>query len=386
MDNNYIHSSYQHDEQLHSSSSRLPSALEADTDDEDDEFALVALDHVHYEYEYDDNNDINNINSNSNINTGSSNSNSNHSSTRRCCFTKFPILIGIIMWVVCMTAEFSPIIMIASRFDNNNNNINNNNNDYQHHHGGKRNGSVHNNNNNNNNNKNKNDDDYDNYDVVGEAQKNAQHEMMGFSSSSSSTSTSISSTNKHTNINSNSNSNDVIRSCTIEECTSSPCDGGGSGSEDEAAAETTLSATPFDCLSLRYNFSVRGGCGGTPWTTDICAVQCDATNCIELLKEAASSMTSSSGRSSSSTSTTSTTTTDTTTITITEDCDVDCPMEWCEKKMLCGGGGGATTSANNASYQCTGGSSMYGCSLDKYQWTVRSSISDCSSCCKTTTC
>ena len=378
--NNYIHSSYQHDEQLYSSSSRLSSVLAADTDDEDDEFALVALDHVHYEYEYDDNNDINNINSNSNIKTGSSNSNSNsnHSSTRRCCFTKFPILIGIIMWVVCMTAEFSPIIMIASRFDNNNNN--NSNNDYQHHHGGKRNGSVH---NNNNNNKNKNDDDYDNYDVVGEAQKNAQHEMMGASSSTSTLS--ISSTKKHTNKNIDSNSNDVIRSCTIEECTSSPC-GGGGGSGSDDAAETTATSTPFDCLSLRYNFSVRGGCGGTPWTTDICAVQCDATNCIELLKEAASSMTSSSGRSSSSTSTTSTTTTDTTTITITEDCDVDCPIDWCEKKMLCGGGGGATTSVNNASYQCTGGSSMYGCSLDKYQWTVRSSISDCSSCCKTTTC
>ncbi|OEU10735.1 hypothetical protein FRACYDRAFT_246544 [Fragilariopsis cylindrus CCMP1102] len=322
--NDYIHSSYQHDEQLYSSSSRLPSVLNADTDDEDDEFALVALDLMHYEY---DDNDINNINSNSNI--GGSNSNSN-SSTRRCSFTKFPILIGIIMWVVCMTAEFSPIIMIASRFDNDNNG-NNNNDDYQHHHGGKRNGSVH----SNKNNRNKNDDDYDNYDVVGEAQKNAQHEMMGFSSSTS----------------------------------------------------TSISTTPFDCLSLRYNTNVRGGCGGTPWTNDVCAVQCDATNCIELLKEAASSMTSSSSSSSSgtSTSTTSTTTTDTAII-ITEDCDVDCPIEWCEKKMLCSGGGGATTSANNASYQCTGGSSIYGCSLDKYQWTVRSSISDCSSCCKTTTC
>jgi hypothetical protein len=323
--NNYIHSSYQHDEQLYSSSSRLPSVSEVDDEYEDEELAL-ALDLVHY-----DNNDINN-----NINNTGSNS-----STRRCCFIKFPILIGMIMWVVCMTAEFSPIIMIASRFD-----YDNNNNDY-HHHGGKRNG-MH-------NNKNENDDGYDNYDIVRETQKIAKHEMMGFSSSSS-----ISSTNT--------NSNYVIRSCTIEECTSSPCGGG----EDDAAAETT--ATPFDCLALRYNANVRGGCGGTPWMKDICSVQCDATNCIELLKEASSA--------SSSSSITSTTSTTTDTITITEDCDVDCPIEWCEKKMLCGGG----ASANNASYQCTGGSSMYGCSSDKYQWTVRSSKSDCSSCCKTTTC
>jgi hypothetical protein len=332
--NNYIHSSYQHDEQLYSSSSRLPSVSEAN--DEDEELAL-ALDLVHY---YD--NDINNINTGSNI-------------TGRCCFIRFPILIGIIMWVVCMTAEFSPIIMIASRFDNDNNS-----NDY--HQDGKRNGVY--------SNKNENDDDYDNYDIVRETQKNAKHEMMGFSSSSSSSSSS-SKSSTNTNINSNSNSNYVIHSCTIEECTSSPCGGG----EDAAPAAAETTATPFDCLALRYNANVRGGCGGTPWTNDICAVQCDATNCIELLKEASST-------SSSSSSSTSTASTATDTITITEDCDVDCPLEWCEKKMLCGGG----ASVNNASYQCTGGSSIYGCSPDKYQWTVRSSISDCSSCCKTTTC
>ena len=153
-----------------------------------------------------------------------------------------------------------------------------------------------------------------------------------------------------------------VRSCTVEECLSSPCD-----DQDimiSSSRERTI-PRPYNCLSLRRNDSVRGGCGETPWTKDVCAVQCDATDCGELLNEIDGEPVD-----------------DDKPVLIHPDpplhCDVDCPKEWCETGRLCGGG--------DAAYQCTSGASVFGCSSDRYQWTVRSTEADCSSCSKATTC
>lgn len=37
-------------------------------------------------------------------------------------------------------------------------------------------------------------------------------------------------------------------------------------------------------------------------------------------------------------------------------------------------------------YQCTSGDWMYGCSADKYEFTIRSGADECSSCCNTNMC
>eukprot|EP00536_Pseudo-nitzschia_multiseries_P014404 jgi/Psemu1/291427/fgenesh1_pg.697_\ len=118
---------------------------------------------------------------------------------------------------------------------------------------------------------------------------------------------------------------------------------------------------------------MRGGCGPTPWTREICADQCDGSGCAYLLQRTSSSTSSSvegqdhdhdSNRNRNRSN--------------DHHCNVDCPKQWCERRRLCG--------SELTPYQCTVGDSIYGCSADKYEWTVRSSETDCSACCNTSTC
>lgn len=143
-----------------------------------------------------------------------------------------------------------------------------------------------------------------------------------------------------------------IRMCTLDECASSPCQ--------------KAKSAPFACLSLQHSDHVRGGCGANPWTNEICAEQCDATGCSHLLKNAKALAKKNKKKHREDRTH------------VVDHCDVECPKEWCGQQRLCGD--------ENASYQCTTGVSIYGCSSDKYQWTVRSSEADCSACCKTTSC
>ena len=139
-----------------------------------------------------------------------------------------------------------------------------------------------------------------------------------------------------------------IRQCSLNECLSSPCN-------------HDAESTPFVCLALKHNESVRGGCGARPWKPEICSEQCDAVGCARLLgrqhvpKKEANTTNKKDG------------------------CDVECSKLWCKRNRLCGDG-------ENAPYQCTAGLSMYGCSADKFEWTLRSTETECSSCCKTTSC
>lgn len=135
-----------------------------------------------------------------------------------------------------------------------------------------------------------------------------------------------------------------VRHCSVEQCLLSPCQ--------------NAKSAPFACLALKQNEYIRGGCGSTPWTRGICSEQCNASECDRLLKHAEKL----SSRNSLE----------------TKDCDVECPKHWCRRNRLCGD--------EDASYQCTAGLSMYGCSSDKFEWTLRSTETDCSSCCKTTSC
>ena len=138
-----------------------------------------------------------------------------------------------------------------------------------------------------------------------------------------------------------------IRMCSVEECLSSPC-------QDSQSA-------PFVCLALKHNENIRGGCGRTPWAFEICSDQCNASGCPHLL-ERSDAVSESTHH-----------------IRAKEDCDTECPRDWCRRHRLCGDG-------ENAPYQCTAGLSKFGCSSDKFEWTIRSTEEECSSCCKTTSC
>lgn len=140
-----------------------------------------------------------------------------------------------------------------------------------------------------------------------------------------------------------------IRPCSLEECVSSPC-------EDPES-------TRFACLSLQHDKQARGGCGAVPWTKTICADQCDASGCSWLLREKIDASQLQQPGSDEN---------------VVEDCDTECPKHWCERNRLCG--------AEAAPYQCTTGLSIYGCSADMYEWTVRSTDTDCSACCNTNFC
>ena len=146
-----------------------------------------------------------------------------------------------------------------------------------------------------------------------------------------------------------------VRMCSLQECLASPC-------------QNSQSA-PFVCLALKHDENIRGGCGATPWAFSICSDQCDTAGCSLLLEraEAAGPVVDDS------------TADHRNHLRGNQDCDVECPRNWCRKNRLCG-------DAENAPYQCTSGLSAYGCSADKFEWTLRSTEEECSSCCKTTSC
>jgi hypothetical protein len=124
---------------------------------------------------------------------------------------------------------------------------------------------------------------------------------------------------------------ETARACTFDECNRSNCN------HDLA---------PYTCLF--HNGGVHGGCSPVPWTDFTCTEQCDLTGCDGL--------------------------------SIPEDsksCDKDCDQEWCDTGRLCG---------PEVPFQCTEGSSRFGCSADEFQWTFRSSQPSCSSCCNIMAC
>jgi hypothetical protein len=126
-------------------------------------------------------------------------------------------------------------------------------------------------------------------------------------------------------------SKNTARPCTFDECNGSNCN-------HEVA--------PYTCLF--HNGGPHGGCSAVPWTDASCSDQCDLTGCDDLpIPEDA------------------------------ESCDVDCEEDWCGNGRLCG---------KDVPYQCTDGSSRFGCSADKFKWAFRSAATSCSSCCNIKTC
>eukprot|EP01083_Nonionella_stella_P073857 199986_1 len=123
-----------------------------------------------------------------------------------------------------------------------------------------------------------------------------------------------------------------VRDCTFDECYASSCD------ENSA---------PFICEF--HNGGPHGGCSPIPWIEDTCDDQCYLKNCESLdIPDS------------------------------TETCKgLECDENWCEIGQLCGG---------DNKFQCTQGSSRFGCSSDELEWTLRTAEVVCSSCCDVTTC
>jgi hypothetical protein len=122
------------------------------------------------------------------------------------------------------------------------------------------------------------------------------------------------------------------RPCTFDECNGSNCN------HDVA---------PYTCLF--HNGGPHGGCSPTPWTDASCTDQCDLTGCADLdIPDDAPSCD-----------------------------DVDCEEDWCSNGRLCG---------PDVPYQCTDGSSRFGCSADKFKWSFKSAPTSCASCCNIKTC
>jgi hypothetical protein len=121
-----------------------------------------------------------------------------------------------------------------------------------------------------------------------------------------------------------------VPSCTFEECYASNCN-------QEVA--------PFTCLF--HNGGPHGGCSPTAWLEGTCTTQCDLTDCgfFDIPDD-------------------------------TESCDQPCDKTFCTdfEDRLCG---------DDVPYQCTSGSAKFGCSIGKYEWTLRTSSDTCSSCCNT---
>jgi hypothetical protein len=119
--------------------------------------------------------------------------------------------------------------------------------------------------------------------------------------------------------------------CTFDECYASRCNS---------------KVAPYTCLF--HNGGPHGGCSPVPWTDESCTKSCDLTNCdaIEIPSD-------------------------------TKSCDEPCDADWCAMGRLCG---------PDVPYQCTGGASTFGCSSDKYQWTLLTSSTACSSCCDISNC
>lgn len=125
-----------------------------------------------------------------------------------------------------------------------------------------------------------------------------------------------------------------VTACTFEECYESNCN---------------WKVAPFTCLFM--NGGPHGGCSSTPWMVpQTCTTQCDLSQCgkVETPKDATS-------------------------------CDHACDPEWCN-------GSGERLCGSSASYQCVEGSSAFGCSADKFQWSFKSSVATCSKCCNAKKC
>lgn len=129
-----------------------------------------------------------------------------------------------------------------------------------------------------------------------------------------------------------SNGKSTVTACTFEECYATNCN---------------AKVAPYTCLF--HNGGPHGGCSPTPWyVPETCTQQCDLSACSSL--------------------------------DITEDvpsCDVTCDKKWCESGRLCG---------KDVPFQCSVGSSAFGCSSDKYMWTLKTQSTSCSACCNVNTC
>jgi hypothetical protein len=118
----------------------------------------------------------------------------------------------------------------------------------------------------------------------------------------------------------------TARACTFDECVASTCN---------------QKLAPFTCLF--HNGGPHGGCSATPWTLETCDEGCDLSGCADLdIPDDA------------------------------PDCDEPCTEDFCNLGRLCG---------PEVPYQCTSGASTFGCSADKYMWTLRVAKTSCGSCC-----
>ena len=118
----------------------------------------------------------------------------------------------------------------------------------------------------------------------------------------------------------------TARACTFDECIGSSCN-------NELA--------PFTCLF--HNGGPHGGCSAIPWIPETCDDECFLGGCADLdIPEGV------------------------------DDCDHPCDKDFCDLGRLCG---------SEVPYQCTSGASTFGCSDDKYMWTIRVLETSCGSCC-----
>ena len=123
-----------------------------------------------------------------------------------------------------------------------------------------------------------------------------------------------------------------VRDCTFDECYASSCNG---------------NSAPFTCEF--HNGGPHGGCSPTPWIEGTCDDQCSLKNCGSL--DIPDSIQTCKG--------------------------VKCDENWCKIGQLCG---------SDNKFQCTQGSSRFGCNSDDLKWTLRTADVVCSSCCDVTTC
>lgn len=129
------------------------------------------------------------------------------------------------------------------------------------------------------------------------------------------------------------NTADATQACTFDECYASNCN---------------QLIAPYTCL--RHNGGPHGGCSPAPWITpSTCTTQCDLTHCADLdIPDD------------------------------TESCDdIPCEEDVCMGERLC---------EHHAPYQCTAGSARFGCSEGKFEWTLNTADTTCSSCCNAKSC
>eukprot|EP01083_Nonionella_stella_P066996 176885_1 len=127
------------------------------------------------------------------------------------------------------------------------------------------------------------------------------------------------------------NDDPAVDPCTFDECYDSNCN---------------HKVAPFTCLF--HNGGPHGGCSPTPWVEGTCTTQCDLSGCddLEIPDD-------------------------------TESCDHPCDESVCMGERLC---------LHDAPYQCTSGAAAFGCSEEKLEWTLRTSVNTCNSCCNARSC